>query len=111
MILINVAFFKPYKEKTEIIKPINNDPVSPRKMLAGWKLYGKKPIKAATRVNIRIGTYVLVTVKKKKPVIALVVRAIIETPVAKPSRPSRRFTAFVMATIQIIVIGMLSQPK
>ena len=27
---INVASFNPFNEKTEIMKPINNDPVSPR---------------------------------------------------------------------------------
>ena len=58
-----------------------------------------------------IDTKVLVTFKKKYPVTALVVKAIIETPVANPSKPSIRLTALVIARIQIMVIGKLSQPS
>ena len=36
---------------------------------------------------------------------------IAETPTARPSRPSIKLTALVIATIQIIVTGTLSQPR
>ena len=36
---------------------------------------------------------------------------IADTPTARPSRPSIRFTAFVIATIQMIVIGYDHQPR
>ena len=34
-----------------------------------------------------------------------------DTPTARPSRPSMKLTALVMATIQMIVTGMDSQPR
>ena len=37
----------------------------------------------------------------------MVIKPIAETPDAKPSNPSIKLIAFVIATIQIIVIGML----
>ena len=93
------------------MKPINKDPVSPKYILAGWKLYGKNPINAATNVNIIIDIKVLVTFKKKYPVTALVDKAIIATPVANPSNPSIKLTALVIAKIHISVIGKLNHPK
>ena len=34
-----------------------------------------------------------------------------DTPTARPSSPSMKFTALVMATIQMMVTGMESQPR
>jgi hypothetical protein len=34
-----------------------------------------------------------------------------DTPTARPSSPSMKLTAFVMATIQMIVTGIDSQPR
>ena len=42
---------------------------------------------------------------------SIVTVAIVETPTARPSRPSIRFTEFVTATIQITVIGMENPPN
>lgn len=42
---------------------------------------------------------------------SMVIAAIDETPTASPSRPSIRFTAFVMPTIQIIVAGTARMPR
>ena len=41
----------------------------------------------------------------------MVNNAIIETPVAKPSKPSIKLTALVIAKIQKIVTGKLSHPS
>ena len=54
-----------------------------------------------------IATFVSATIS------AMTVNAAVEmadTPAARPSRPSIKLTALVMATIQMIVIGMESQP-
>ena len=66
---------------------------------------------AATRVKIMIGTATSAIVKKKNPIIPMVVRAIIETPVANPSKPSIKLTAFVIANIHINVMGKLKTPN
>ena len=42
---------------------------------------------------------------------ANVISAIVETPAARPSKPSIKFTAFVIPTIQMIVNGILNKPK
>ena len=41
----------------------------------------------------------------------IVISPIAETPDANPSNPSIKFIAFVIATIQITVIGILKNPK
>ena len=41
----------------------------------------------------------------------MVVKPITDTPDAKPFKPSIKFIAFVIATIHIIVIGILKIPK
>lgn len=109
--VMKVAFFNPFNEKIEIINPINSEPVSPKYIRAGKKLYGKNPKQAATNAKIIIDTYTLPTFKKKNPVIPIVVRAITATPVANPSKPSIKLTALVIARIQIQVIGKLNQPS
>ena len=68
-------------------------------------------MQAATNEKIMITMKILAVVKKNVPMIPIVVSAIIATPVAKPSKPSIKFTAFVIAKIQSQVIGKLSQPK
>ena len=54
--VMNVTFFNPLSENTAIMNPINSEPVSPKKILAGWKLCGKKPTKANTKAKIQIAT-------------------------------------------------------
>ena len=90
------------------IKPKNVEPVSPMKMLAGFKLNGIKPTQApaSTASKIAIGTSPI-----SSDTASMVMQAIAETPTARPSKPSMRLTALVMATIQIIVIGMASAPN
>ena len=42
---------------------------------------------------------------------AIVIRPIADTPEASPSKPSIKLIALVIATIQIMVIGILNIPK
>ena len=77
--------------------------MSPIKIDAGLKLYGKNPIQepASVAVNNAPGgkpASMDKTIRHKD--------AIDETPAARPSKPSIKLTAFVMATIQITVAGI-----
>ena len=42
---------------------------------------------------------------------SMVMELMVDTPQARPSSPSMRLTALVMATIQMMVTGMDSQPS
>lgn len=104
---INVIFLKPSKDKKPIINPIINAPLSPRKIVAGWKLKNKKPSNAPINKLqiIMINTFPCNIAMKP-----MVVKPIAAHD-AKPSKPSIKFIAFVIATIHIIVIGILKIPK
>lgn len=103
-----MIFLKPSKDKKPIINPIINAPLSPKKIVAGWKLKNKKPSNApiSKLQIIMINTFPCNIAMKP-----MVVKPITDTPDAKPSKPSIKFIAFVIATIHIIVIGILKIPK
>ena len=93
---------RPVTDNVASMKPRNVAPVSPIKILAGFILYGKKPRHAPKSAERMIATFVSATIS------AMTVSAAVEmadTPAARPSRPSIKLTAFVMATIQMIVTG------
>ncbi|MNV39588.1 hypothetical protein D3C71_1311730 [compost metagenome] len=87
-------------------KPRNREPVSPIKILAGWKLKNRKPTMLPSRSRQISAT---MTFPIKKAIVAIVAIAIPDTPAASPSNPSIRLTAFVTPTIQKIVSGMAIQ--
>jgi len=47
----------------------------------------------------------------KSAITSIVTALMVETPLARPSSPSIRLTAFVMPTIHSTVIGMDAQPR
>ena len=96
--MIADSFKTPWMEIQARIKPKNNAPVSPMKILAGLKLYGKNPKPAPATAAVRIATLelLLISVSARSDM-----EAIDDTPTAKPSRPSIRLTALQIPTIQI----------
>lgn len=82
--------------------PIKLDPVSPIKVFAGLKLYGKKPTIPPANAVINIiaingDPFNANTINNDKQEINV-------TPDDKPSKPSIKFIAFVIPTIQHTVI-------
>ena len=77
------------------MKPKTNAPMSPMKVLAGLKLYTKKPSvlphKAAARLLTKTCPCKMAITMKKKLAIAV-------KPAAKPSMLSKKFTAFINVT-------------
>ena len=78
------------------------------KIFAGLKLYGIKPRHAPNSAQRMIAILTSATIS------AITISDAVEmadTPTASPSSPSMKLTAFVIATIQMIVIGTESQPR
>ena len=78
------------------------------KIFAGFMLYGMKPRHAPNSAQRMMAMFVSATMS------AMTMSAAAEmddTPTASPSSPSMKLTAFVMATIQMIVMGTDSQPR
>ena len=96
-------------ESTPRVYPKNIAPVSPMKIRAGLKLNGRKPIHAPTSMAIMHMTFISVSVRSS--VRRSVAAEMVETPQDKPSSPSIRFTAFVMAVIQITVTTGANTPS
>ena len=67
-----------------------------------------KPTQAPTRAAITNATWLSLP---RRAMMSTVVAEMAETPLARPSSPSMRLTELVMATIQITVTGMDSQPS
>lgn len=81
--------------------PIKFEPISPIKVLAGLKLYGKNPTSApANAVTIIIA---IIGELFNENIINNDIHDISAIPVDNPSKPSIRFIAFVIPTIQPIV--------
>ena len=82
------------------INPKNVEPVSPINIFAGLKLNGKnpkhEPISAIPKIAIEYSPTLIDINTSDIDIIA-------DTPAANPSRPSIKFTAFVMNTIHITV--------
>ena len=68
--------------------------------LAGFKLYGKNPNKANTMIMQKIP---IAGASNTKLIIAYIAKPIIDRPVAKPSSPSVKFTAFENPTCQKMI--------
>ena len=101
-------FLNPSNDRKPTINPTNSAPLSPKKIFAGWKLKNKNPKSAPINTLHIIIINILACNIAIKPI---VISAIIETPDARPSNPSIKFIAFVMATIQMTVIGIPNIPK
>lgn len=81
--------------------PRKFDPVSPIKVLAGLKLYGKNPTRAPDNAVIKIMDIIGAPFNEK--IINKDKQAINVTPEDKPSNPSIKLIAFVTPIIQPIV--------
>ena len=78
------------------------------KIFAGFMLYGIKPRhapKSAQRMMAMLTSFTMSATTIKDAV------EMADTPTASPSRPSIKLTALVIATIQMMVTGMDSQPR
>ena len=96
-------------DKIDIIDkqyPKKFDPVSPIKVFAGLKLYGKNPHKAPPKAVIK--TIDINGEPFNAKIISKDIQEIIEIPVDNPSKPSIKFNALVIPTIQITVIITLN---
>ena len=49
--VMNAVVLKPNKAMQAIMKPMKRAPQSPTNILAGWKLYGRNPAIAPTRIR------------------------------------------------------------
>ena len=83
-------------------------PVSPMNILAGLKLYGMNPTHAPTNAAKTIATS---DSPSNNANTNIVVAEIVETPLARPSKPSIKFTEFVTATIHKTVNGIDKLPN
>ena len=100
---VRVTLLKPSKAITAIMKPMNREPESPAKMLAGWKLWTKNPKTEPNIIKVKI---------KSKPVFPIIIAIIpivakyIELiPAANPSKPSIKLIQFKQPKIKNIVMG------
>ncbi len=101
---VKVTFLKPNKEIIAIIKPRNMEPVSPRKILAGWKLYSKKPSVDPSIIKLKTTSKPSV-LPIIKAIIPIVKKKIELTPAAKPSKPSIILIELTIAIIKRRVMG------
>ncbi len=88
--------------------PMNIDPVSPMKMVAGWKLWNRNPSSAPASVPVKSSIIGSAWTNARR---AVVITAIRPMPPASPSRPSMRFIAFTTPAIQSIVNGAPRMPS
>ena len=77
-------------------------------IFAGFMLYGIKPRQAPKSAARTTATFVSATMSAMTVIDAV---EMADTPTARPSSPSIKLTAFVIATIQMIVIGYDHQPR
>ena len=102
----------PLNSSNVIIAIINprNVAQSPANILAGLKLCNKNPKVEPSISNVKIITR-LPYLPWKNPIIAIVVKNIIQIPLLSPSSPSIKFIMLAHATINNIVIGDANIPK
>ena len=91
-----------------MVNPRKRLPESPINILAGLKLKNKNPVKAPKSESI---ITVMTGIAKCKVRITITPQAAAQIPAASPSRPSIKFTALVIPTIQKIVISHERAPK
>ena len=97
------VFIDPMTDTAAITYPRNMDPVSPMKILAGLKLYCRKPRHAPVMATIAAAdTHCPIWNARR----AMAIDAIVAIPAASPSRPSIRLTVLINPMIQKIVSGM-----
>ena len=96
------------RAKTAMMPPIDSEPVSPMKILAGLRLYGIKPMHAPASAATMSATFSSDT---SSATTRMVTQLMVDTPTARPSSPSIRLTEFVMPTIHSTVSGMASHPR
>ena len=77
-------------------------------IFAGFLLYGMKPRHAPASAAITMATCCSET---RMAMTSIVIALMVETPLARPSSPSMRFTAFVTPTIHSTVTGYFNQPS
>ena len=82
-------------EITPKVKPISNDPESPRKIEAGLKLYFRKPSVDPHSAIAKNAASSLCAIIESTNIVALTIKA---SPVARPSRPSMRLKILTYAT-------------
>jgi hypothetical protein len=102
------AFSEPWMEIAAIVNPRKRLPESPIKILAGLKLYRKKPRVAPARAAVKSDGKML---PKKRATAKRVEAAKNATPEANPSIPSIRLKALERPTSQKTVMGRLNHPK
>ena len=99
--LKNATFLNnPSIDTTAIEYPRNNAPVSPIKILDGWKLKKRKPKELPIKITHKATT---INLKSVTAIMSMLIKAIIETPAASPSKPSIKLIALEAAKIQKIV--------
>lgn len=94
---ISVTFLNSINDKIAIINPMNIAPVSPIKTEAGGKLKTRNANNAPTNKK---AVNALPMFPKRSAIPPIVIKAIVETPPAKPSSPSIKLIAFTIAKIQ-----------
>ena len=94
---VAAVFSRPSTETAASEKPSSIAPESPMKIRAGKKLWRRKPRQAPRMIAENAAAVGLLS---DSAIIAKVPPAIPHTPAASPSRPSRKLTMFIMATIQ-----------
>jgi len=102
------AFADPWMEIAAMVNPRKRLPESPIKILAGLKLYRKKPRVAPARAAVNRDGRMF---PKNKATAKRAEVAKNATPDAKPSMPSMRLKALERPTSQKTVAGRLSHPK
>ena len=102
------AFSEPWMEIAAIVNPRKRLPESPIKILAGLKLYRKKPRVAPARAAVKSDGKML---PKKRATAKRVEAAKNATPEANPSIPSMRLKALERPTSQKTVMGRLNHPR
>lgn len=95
------VFAEPNIDIIDKENPKKFDPVSPKKVLAGEKLYGKNPTKAPAKAVIK--TIDTIDEPFNTNIINNDTADITDIPDDKPSNPSIKFIAFVTITIHTIV--------
>jgi len=102
------AFVEPWIDIAAMVNPRKRLPESPIKILAGLKLYRKKPRVAPARAAVNSDGRIL---PKNKATAKRAEVAKKATPEARPSIPSMRLKALERPTSQKTVTGRLNHPK
>lgn len=97
------AVLNPKRVMTDMINPKNIEPVSPINILAGWKLWIRKPAVDPNIIKAIMNARLLIPLKYE--IMAIVKKKIEAIPPARPSKPSIKFIQFIQPSIKNKVIG------